>query len=429
MIGDHFWLGVGPGNYGRHYPRYMTPTAPILARQPSNFLLETWATLGLPALLALVVVLVVFFRRTLSFVPRPSSPVPGEEHETKDEGQVTRWEFYEGGMIGLVLGFVFRAMPAGPEVITAEALAAAVRAIVWFAVFALIVGFRWTGATRVLACTAGVAALLLHLLFAGGLSVPGVAQPLLLMAALALNGLPEQPVSFGYRLSGRVVPLVLASALMLMCLMQLYLPLTSGYSSNRATLAAAQMYLDEGSGITPSRDDAKPEGKIKLSSIAKGLWQAAKQDDPGNSRYLADAANWYANLYEAFPMARAERGRNPYLYEATRYAEEAQQIDPLNEAGYLAEARIHMIVARTTPNRDGQEKARGLAIDALQKIVDLRPNEPQLRYHLAAALSANGQRQFARQQAEEALKLDSADLSSERRLSEAQRQDAERLAR
>src|SRR5262249_36600724 len=159
-----------------------------------------------------------------------------------------------------------------------------------------------TGATRVLACTAGVAALLLHLLFAGGLSVPGVAQPLLLMAALALNGLPEQPVSFGYRLSGRVVPLVLASALALMCRMQLYLPLTSGFSDKRAALATEQSYLDERSGVVPSRDDDKKEriDNIKtLSSIAKDLWQAAHKDDRGNARYCVDGANCYADLYAA----------------------------------------------------------------------------------------------------------------------------------
>ena len=129
MIGDHFWMGVGPGNYGRHYPRYMSPNAPILARQPDNFLLETWATLGLPAAIALVVVLVVFFRRTLSFVPSPASLAAGDEPETPAEEQRPRWEFYEGGMIGLVIGFVFRAMPAPPSEITAEVLAAAVRAV------------------------------------------------------------------------------------------------------------------------------------------------------------------------------------------------------------------------------------------------------------------------------------------------------------
>src|SRR5207302_8283040 len=140
----------------RHYPQYMAPTAPAVVSQPGNFALEVWATLGLPALVALGVALVSFFRRTLSFAPGPSQG-------TEDGEETTRWEFYEGGMIGLLVGFVFRALPLSGETITAEALAAAARAVVWFATFALLHGIRWTGATRVLACAAGVAALLLHL--------------------------------------------------------------------------------------------------------------------------------------------------------------------------------------------------------------------------------------------------------------------------
>src|SRR5207245_3482992 len=32
MIRDHVWLGVGAGNYVRHYPQYMAPRAPAIGR-------------------------------------------------------------------------------------------------------------------------------------------------------------------------------------------------------------------------------------------------------------------------------------------------------------------------------------------------------------------------------------------------------------
>src|SRR5262249_38096632 len=46
MIREHPWLGVGPGNFGRHYPRYMVPTAFEYIKDPHNFVLELWATSG-----------------------------------------------------------------------------------------------------------------------------------------------------------------------------------------------------------------------------------------------------------------------------------------------------------------------------------------------------------------------------------------------
>src|SRR5262249_7118374 len=73
MIGDHPWLGVGPGNFGRHYPRYMTATAFEKIQDPHNFILEIWATCGLFALLLLLAALGVFFFRVWSVVRCPWS--------------------------------------------------------------------------------------------------------------------------------------------------------------------------------------------------------------------------------------------------------------------------------------------------------------------------------------------------------------------
>src|SRR5262249_59188107 len=54
MIADHPWLGVAPGNFGRHYPRYMPPSAFEKLQDPHNFVLEMWATSGVFAALALL---------------------------------------------------------------------------------------------------------------------------------------------------------------------------------------------------------------------------------------------------------------------------------------------------------------------------------------------------------------------------------------
>src|SRR5262249_352903 len=63
MIAARPWLGVGPGNFGDNYTRFMAPQAWEKIKDPHNFLLEIWATSGAFALLALVALLAAFFVR------------------------------------------------------------------------------------------------------------------------------------------------------------------------------------------------------------------------------------------------------------------------------------------------------------------------------------------------------------------------------
>ncbi len=58
MVNDHFWLGVGPGNYQTSYATYKPPLASETIADPHNFLFETMATAGVPALLCLLVTIV-----------------------------------------------------------------------------------------------------------------------------------------------------------------------------------------------------------------------------------------------------------------------------------------------------------------------------------------------------------------------------------
>ena len=69
-----------------------------------------------------------------------------------------------------------------------DAILSGVRSVVWFAVFALLEGTSWRGPSRTVAISAGLAALLLNLCVSGGIAWPSVAQPLWLLAALAVGG-------------------------------------------------------------------------------------------------------------------------------------------------------------------------------------------------------------------------------------------------
>jgi hypothetical protein len=135
MIYQHPWLGVGLGNFSANYPRYMSETADEKIRDPHNFALELWATSGVFAMLALLVVIAAFFTAAIRYLLSVFRPDSGRQRADKGEGmvEVGRWDFYLGGMFGLLLAFLLRITTAPPEEILGETYAAAVRAVVWFA--------------------------------------------------------------------------------------------------------------------------------------------------------------------------------------------------------------------------------------------------------------------------------------------------------
>src|SRR5215467_5230429 len=93
MISDHPWLGVGAGNFGRHFPQYAAATVAEDAAEPHNFLLELWASYGVFALAAVLVSLGAFFylvvtrRPPEDESPPPHSDEAGARDEARREGE------------------------------------------------------------------------------------------------------------------------------------------------------------------------------------------------------------------------------------------------------------------------------------------------------------------------------------------------------
>src|SRR5205807_5195444 len=110
MIRDHPWLGVGPGHFGRFYPRYMKETAFQKIKDPHNFALEIWSTCGIFALLALMVALAAFFWQT-----RRTWFDSQRDRDKEDAVGQARWPFYLGGMGGLTLAFVLWSLDLSKE--------------------------------------------------------------------------------------------------------------------------------------------------------------------------------------------------------------------------------------------------------------------------------------------------------------------------
>lgn len=182
-----FWRGLGPGNFGGPYLRYKLPQASEEILDPHNFLLEVWATAGLPALVALLITLMLGLWVSL----RPSTlELPNEP--TSDEPSPPRsssWLLVAGGLgwVGVVaIGELnpFESDLFGRWLILGGAWLAAV----------ILGGIAWRRVpTPAAGCGAGVLAIAINLLAAGGIGFPVVALAFWMLLALGQNLREDRP--------------------------------------------------------------------------------------------------------------------------------------------------------------------------------------------------------------------------------------------
>jgi O-antigen ligase/polysaccharide polymerase Wzy-like membrane protein/tetratricopeptide repeat protein len=421
----HFWLGVGPGNFGRYYPQYMAETAYEQVTDPHNFALEMWATGGIVGLLALLATLALFFWGT-----RRAWTGPNDEDQPPEAGTAfaTRWEFYLGGVGGLIVGFMLWASNQTGDQVIVGGVTAGVRSLIWFASFALFETIPWTRSARRLALTAGVAALLLNLTVSGGISFPSVAQPLWFMAALAWNTLPPRPVTrFGGSWLGRSLPVPVFAAGCLIYAFFVFVPVWGCLG-----------YLREAAAEIPRwTEKFDPEWRKKLAegpnaggwvnlvnrnrtfldqAILRPLRKAVEQDS-GNAYPCSELASWYGERWKLSPTIEL-RGA------AVGMARAAQKLDPEGREGYLAEYRLNLLFAQLSERETRQFYER--AAQALAQVVQRDPTEARLHFQLAQVLFQADKPAEARRQAEEARRLDRVSTEPSRRLTDSQRKQIEK---
>ena len=209
MIAAHPWVGCGPGNFQDVYTQYKLPEASEEIADPHNFLLEIWATAGTPAAVAFLAVLGCFVvgvrgqgagvREGLEAVrvggepptPRSQSPFSNPQSTISNpQFQISEpcydgWVYVLGGgvlgfLLSIPLGLLSAAPPSPAAVLIGLPLAAASVALM----------FGWIRDGRLPRWLPGVcaASLLVALLAAGGITMPGVAATFWLLLALGLEG-------------------------------------------------------------------------------------------------------------------------------------------------------------------------------------------------------------------------------------------------
>jgi hypothetical protein len=426
MISDHPWLGVGTGNFARIYPLHIQPGAYEPIVEPHNFILEVWATYGLFTLIAIVFSLGAFFWMTLRRVgpampdaPRESPAQPDlqsrppqpEVPESKPitQPEPTRWEFYLGGMVGLLLGYLLRhsgqsaddALTQDP-VFSTPALAvwlgivAAVRSVIWFASYALIEEVRWPGRLLPGSLAVGVAALLLYLCFWGGISFPNVALFLWLAVGLALAALRRPAHQPGESILALSFPLVLAIGLVLAHVSYLFYPVSHAASLAHSASRAGRAYLAQLEREPEKLIDAR---KYLIERVV-GPLRKGTEEDPRNARWQLHLATWYGEMWSAsLRVGDRERARL-YRRAGVTAASKAQEVDPQGAEGYQIEYRLHRRFAKAMQLPKDRKEQFALAAEALRKSIKNDPNNPSLRYHLATTLREAGEEKDANDEAQ-----------------------------
>ena len=419
MIAAHPWFGVGPGQFGRYYPRYMAETAGETIKDPHNFALEIWATCGVFALLALLAVIVLFYRQTIRDLLRaPTVDGPGDvlqPDRKAHEPPPVHWEFYLGAMFGLLLSFVLRVMERPPEKIVTETIMAGVGSVFWFGSFALYEQIRWSNRARVLALVAGVTAMLLTFLIEGGINSPSVAGLLWCAAALALNSTERPPNGWGSLFKPLLyIPLPAVAAIAVLYVVVVFQPVTETISVMKSTMLSreqSRQLFAKSSNLTQTDRRAPALGDIQHKYIPeiesiKILEETRKGPSRGDAKLCIllatlDISQWETTRRFSQQNIKQLNSNDPkfdYADKAVHAAADAQKLDPVGAEGYAMEYGLrrqfandqefwaHQELDKSLPAALGMPARRWQTMDPENSAYVKYKEEAKHQYRLAEAV-------------------------------------------
>ena len=390
MVSDYPWFGCGPGNFKSYYTHYKVPEASEEVADPHNFLLEIAATAGVPALVALVTVL-----GSLGIGRPMRSSRPAEDTATADA-----WETAPSAVYAGLVGGFFLAFPAGwsggfgPDL-----------ALLWTALPAacltLVCLHAWVaqGTTPAPILAIALGTLLVNLLAAGGIGFPGVGQLLWWCLALLVNAraLAEPPIESNAGAVRRGAVWQAGSALILVIL-----AIACYFTMYRPVLAA--------------REKMAESRQARSEAASETLVLAAAEDDP----WWGEPWELLAQLYaEKWLASRDERTMERFLASERAFRERDRAASRVDRR--CGDWFLEMYVS----SRDvelGQQ-----AVAAYERAVATYPNSGLFHAQLAWACYLTGDSGRARQEAEEAARLDQLMPHAEMRLSQ-QRLTADQAA-
>ncbi len=315
IVRDYPWFGAGPGNFRSVYSEYRPPEALELVADPHNWILEATAAGGVP--LGLFTCGLMFWlglrlvrddragedgqNLPVDKATKPSK-LDAEATELRDLGNTpgllqsylklwTGWHLDFGMVVGLVIASFWQIYEESTFPIDFY-----LRSILVCVVLRLLVQ-PWVrngrcGRPTVIAAAVGV---MIHLLGAGGWSVPGVIFPLAMVVGAHLDavGKPARDRRWGWQ---RGVGVAVAFAIVTGYVVSTLVPVRASLHQ----VVSAQRDFDRGnlpSGLRDLRQaaDADPFDPIPCIRGADGAVSGLLELDNGNLRasfeeFLADAA-------------------------------------------------------------------------------------------------------------------------------------------
>jgi len=332
----------------------------------------------------------------------------------------------------MILGFLLWTTDLSKENISDQLIyggfLAGVRSLIWFAAFGLFESLAWGGRQRALALVLGVVALLANLSISGGISFPSVAQPMWIVAALALNSLTQPGLAPQQRSwLATMAPLPIAAVACLGFYVFIYSPVVSCSTPLREARRFYGTYAikrtnaqdsDSPSAAQKSATEARDVLRHVVSQLQLAAWGSPKHKE---NAVLADPFVELAQ-WEGEEWKQVYRKGAPLIetrQQAAKAAKEATRLDPEGTEGYWAEYQANMTFAKaaTTEVRKFYE----FALQAMAELVKRDPTEARFHFLLADLHYLLDDTASWEKEAQEALRLDEVSTDPTRKLKLSQR--------
>lgn len=436
---SHWWLGVGPGNFAGPYLRHKLPQASEGISDPHNLFLEVWATAGLLAMLALLAAIGLALRDLLG----PSRMIePVDRRGVESNGQPDDFEApapKRAGWLVLVagLGGWLLAMALRPELspfaqslnpFEGDLMRWVVLGAAW--AWAVLMGLPLWNGTRLpsWAFGAGVLAILVNLLAAGGIGFATVALVLWALVAIGLNLRADRPCGRPRHVHGWLGSFGLAAVWAaiggtFLGTVGPHWAAASAIDRAEAAMERARLVYQQAMRRLPpnltgsERTEAAFQAARPLYERAEAAFKRATEADhfasrPWIGRAMLEMEAWQAEGEPVRPDRIVWHRINSALQQA---AKPPRDPDSLEIQTLRARLATHVLNKSGWPDFE-HRTIQADRLDALRRAARLDPTDALLAAELSLALSDSGLASEAADQAREALRLDALTPHLEKKL-------------
>jgi hypothetical protein len=355
MFAGNPLFGVGPGNFDRWSPRLQSPELPSVLGDGGDALMEVLATGGLllavPIIATFALILVQIRRWAAEETPTPIEPFAASG---------PRWEFYLGGVAGLLVGLILRladhpaAAPANS--ILQVGVGAVIRAIVWFISFALFEGSDWRSPLRRRCIGIGIGLVVLLGLVSPAILRPAILQPTIVLAALALGPSVVELLAAPPKWRWAPVPVMFVFAVMYLFLVNQ--PIYQSASGVTEARRAGRAYSMRRAKVIATEEPIMRQAEtVKLNDFVDrailGPLHEAWASDSYDVGPELEWCGWYIAYWKVHPEVPHDRalgmnGLNGEVDSKRAPIGIAAEHDPQGTAPLVAELQLRLLYSQFT---------------------------------------------------------------------------------